>query len=125
MESTGKNRSSSKESSERPDFDGGVGTSSKSSHRSKRKRGQCRYKRRHEDSLDLEIPLTIAEEASGDHDEPPEKRSREEKISSDEDDDLVMPEVPANEVVTDPVVVFEEEPRDFGVDPESSPADLP
>ena len=39
-----------------------------------------------------------------------------------EDDDLVMPEVPANEAVMDPVVALEEEPRDSGVDPESSPS---
>ena len=52
-------------------------------HRSKRRRGQRRNKRRHEDSPDLEIPLTIAEEASGDDDELLEKRSRGEKISSD------------------------------------------
>ena len=39
--------------------------------------------RRHESSPDLEIPSTIVEEASGDDDEPPEKRSRVEKISSD------------------------------------------
>jgi len=38
-----------------------------------------------------------------------------------EDDDLMMPEVLADEEVTDPVVAFEEEPRDSGVDPESSP----
>ena len=38
-----------------------------------------------------------------------------------EDDDLVLPEVPADKVVTDPVVAFEEEPRDSRVDPESSP----
>ena len=38
-----------------------------------------------------------------------------------EDDDLVMPEVLANEAVTDLVVAFEEELRDSGVDPKSSP----
>ena len=38
-----------------------------------------------------------------------------------EDDNLVIPEVPTNEAVTDLVVAFEEEPRDSGVDPESSP----
>ncbi|XXG85564.1 hypothetical protein AAC387_Pa11g0617 [Persea americana] len=59
MESTGKSRPSSEDSSERPDFDGGVDTSSKPSHRSKRKRGHLRNKRWHEDSLDLEVPLTI------------------------------------------------------------------
>ena len=52
-------------------------------HRSKRRRGQRRNKRRREDSPDLEIPLAIAEEASEDGDEPPEKRNRGEKISSD------------------------------------------
>ena len=83
MESTGKRRPSSEDSSERPDFDGGVGTSTNPSHRSKRRRGQCRSKRRHENSPDLEVPSTIAEEASGDDDEPPKKRSREENISSD------------------------------------------
>ena len=40
MESTGKSRPSSEDTSERPDFDGGAGTSSKPTHRSKRKRGQ-------------------------------------------------------------------------------------
>ena len=75
MEFTGKSRPSSEDSSERPDFDGGVGTSSKPSHRSKRKRGRRRNKKRHEDSSNLEVPLTIAEEVSGDADEPPEKRS--------------------------------------------------
>ena len=83
MESTGKNRPSNEDSSERPDFDGGAGTSSKPTNRSKRKRGQRRNKRRHEDSPNLEVPLTIAEEVSGDADEPPKKRSREEKITSD------------------------------------------
>ena len=38
-----------------------------------------------------------------------------------EDDDLVMPEIPADEAVMDLVVAFEEEPRDSGVDPGSSP----
>ena len=33
----------------------------------------------------------------------------------------MMPEVSADEAVTDPVVAFDEEPRDSGVDPESSP----
>ncbi|KAJ8649209.1 hypothetical protein MRB53_002232 [Persea americana] len=124
MESTGKSRSSNEESSERLDSEGGAGSSNRPTHRRKRRRGQRRNKRSHEDSPNLEIPLTIAEEASGDDDEPPKKRSQEEKISSD-DDDLVMPEVLVNEVVTDPVVAFEEEPRDSGVDPESSPSDLP
>ena len=32
-----------------------------------------------------------------------------------------MPEVPADEAVTDPVMASEEEPRDFEVDPESPP----
>ena len=80
MESTGKSRPSNEDSGERPDFDGGAGTSS---HRSKRRRGQRRSKRQHENSPDLEVPSTIAEEASGEDDEPPEKRSRGEKISSD------------------------------------------
>ena len=31
----------------------------------------------------------------------------------------MMPEVPVDEVVTDPVGAPEEEPRDFGVNPES------
>ena len=83
MESTGKSRPSSEDSGERPDFDGGEGTSSNSSRRSKRRRGQRRSQRRHENSPDLEVPSTIAEEASGDDDEPPEKRSQGEKISSD------------------------------------------
>ncbi|XXG53638.1 hypothetical protein AAC387_Pa03g1703 [Persea americana] len=42
-----------------------------------------------------------------------------------EDDDMMMPEVPADEAVTDPIVASEEEPRDSKVDPESPPADLP
>ncbi|KAJ8639852.1 hypothetical protein MRB53_016546 [Persea americana] len=45
MESTGMSRQSSEDSSKRPDFDGGAGTFSKSSHRSKRRRGQRRSKR--------------------------------------------------------------------------------
>lgn len=32
-----------------------------------------------------------------------------------------MPEVLADEAVTDPIVAFEEEPRDSEVDPESPP----
>ncbi|XXG47533.1 hypothetical protein AAC387_Pa02g2167 [Persea americana] len=124
MESTGKSRPSNEDFSKRPDFDGGAGTSSKSSRRSKRRRGQHRNKRRHEDSPNLEVPSTIAEEASGDDDEPLEKRSRGEKISSDKDNGLVMPEVSADEAVTDPVVASEEKPRDSKVDPESPPADL-
>ena len=36
-----------------------------------------------------------------------------------EEEDLAMPEVPADEAVADPVVAPEEEPRDFGVIPES------
>ncbi|KAJ8615015.1 hypothetical protein MRB53_004217 [Persea americana] len=124
MESTGKSRPSGEDSSERSDFDGGAGTSSNSSHRRKRRRGQRRSKRWHENSPDLEVPSTIAKEASGDHDEPLEKRSRGEKINSDEDDGLVMPKVPAYEAVTDPVVAFEEEPRDSEVDSESPAADL-
>ncbi|KAJ8649242.1 hypothetical protein MRB53_002265 [Persea americana] len=81
--------------------------------------------RRHENSLDLEIPSTIAEEASGDDAVPPEKRSREEETIDDEDDGLMMPEVPTDEAVRDPIVASEEEPRDFEVDPKSPPADLP
>mgnify|MGYP001762910281 CR=1 FL=1 len=38
-----------------------------------------------------------------------------------EDDGLMMPEVPADEAVTDPIVASEEEPRDSEVDPESPP----
>ena len=38
-----------------------------------------------------------------------------------EDDGLMMPEVPADEVVTDPIAASEEEPRDSEVDPESPP----
>ena len=75
MESTGKSRPSSEDSGERPDFDGGAGTSSNSSRRSKRRRGQCRSQRRHKNSPDLEIPSTIVEEASRDDDEPPVKRN--------------------------------------------------
>ena len=33
----------------------------------------------------------------------------------------MMPEVPADEAVTDPIVTSEEEPRDSEVDPESPP----
>ncbi|XXG42063.1 hypothetical protein AAC387_Pa01g2413 [Persea americana] len=120
MESTGKSRLSSEDFSERLDFDGGAGTSSKPSHRSKRKRGQCRNKRRHEDSPDLEVPLTIAEEVSGDDDEPSEKRNREEEAIDDGDDDLMMPEVPTDEAVTDPIVASEKAPSDFGGVPKSS-----
>lgn len=83
MESTGKSRPSSEDSGERLDSDGGAGTSSNSSRRSKRRRGQHRSKRWHKNSPDLEIPSTIAKEASGDDDEPPEKRSRGETIGSD------------------------------------------
>ena len=36
------------------------------------------------------------------------------------DDDLMTPEVPADEVVMDPIAALEEEPRDSGVVPESS-----
>ena len=61
MESTGKSRPSSEGSSERPDFDRGVGSSSKPSHKGKMKKGRRRNKRRHEDSPDLEVPLTINE----------------------------------------------------------------
>lgn len=83
MESTSKSRPSSEDSGKRPDFDGGAGTYSNSSRNSKRRRGQRRSQRRHENSPDLEIPSTIVEEASRDDDEPPEKRSRGEKIGSD------------------------------------------
>ncbi|XXG59346.1 hypothetical protein AAC387_Pa04g1448 [Persea americana] len=121
MESTGKGRPSGEDSGERPNFDGGAGTSSNSSRRSKRRRGQRRSQRRHENSPDLEIPSTIVKEASRDDDEPPEKRSREEETIDDEDDGLMMPEVPADEAVTDSIVASEEEPRDSEVDPESPP----
>ena len=83
MESTGKSKPSSEDSSERPDFDSRAGTSSKPTHRSKRKKGQRRNKRWHERSPDLEVPLTIAEEVLKDVDEPPEKRSREEETVND------------------------------------------
>ena len=83
MVSTGKSRPSSEDFGERPDFDGGEDTSSKSSRRSNRRKGLRRSQRRHKNSPDLEIPSTIAEEASGDDDEPLEKRSRGEKISND------------------------------------------
>ena len=36
------------------------------------------------------------------------------------DDDLLIPEVPADEAMTDPIEASEEEPRDFGVVPEPS-----
>ncbi|XXG68388.1 hypothetical protein AAC387_Pa06g1487 [Persea americana] len=125
MESTGKSRPSSEDYGEKPDFDGGAGTSSNSSRRSKRRRGQRRSQRRHENSPDLEIPFTIAKETSGDDDEPPKKRCREEETVDDEDDGLMMLEVSADEAVTDPIVASEEEPRDSEVDLESPPADLP
>ena len=38
-----------------------------------------------------------------------------------EDDDLMMPKVPADEAVTDPIAASEEKPRDSEVDPESPP----
>ena len=38
-----------------------------------------------------------------------------------EDDGLMMPEVPTDEAMTDPIVASEEEPRDSEVDPESPP----
>ncbi|XXG53362.1 hypothetical protein AAC387_Pa03g1464 [Persea americana] len=75
MESTGKSRPSGEDFGERLDFDGEEGTSGKSSRRSKRRKGLHRNQRRHENSPDLEIPSTIAEEASRDDDEPPKKRS--------------------------------------------------
>ena len=83
MESIGKSGPSSEDSSERPDFDSGADTSGRPTYRSKRKRRQHRNKKRHEDSPNLEVPLTINEEVSGDADEPPEKWSREEEIIDD------------------------------------------
>ena len=83
VEFTGKGRPSSDGSSERLDSDNVAGTSGKPTHRSKRKRGQRRNKKWHEDSPDLKVPLTIAEEASKDVDEPPEKRRREEETTGD------------------------------------------
>ena len=77
VESIGMSRSSSGGSSERHGFDSGGGSWSKLSRKGKRKRGQRRSKKQHEDSPDLEVPLTIDEEVSGDADEPPEKRNRE------------------------------------------------
>ncbi|KAJ8634480.1 hypothetical protein MRB53_008747 [Persea americana] len=41
--------------------------------------------------------------------------------NSSQDDGMMMPKVPADEEVTDPIVASEEEPRDSKVDPESSP----
>ena len=38
-----------------------------------------------------------------------------------EDDGLMMPEVPTDEAVTDPIMASEEESRDSEVDPESPP----
>ncbi|XXG62824.1 hypothetical protein AAC387_Pa05g1128 [Persea americana] len=125
MESTGKSIPSSEDSGERPDFDGGEGASSSLSRKGKRRRGHRRSQRRHESSPDLEIPSTIVEEASGDDDGPPEKRSRAEETIDDEDDGSMIPEVPTDEAVTDPIVASEEEPRDSEVYPESPPADLP
>lgn len=147
MGSTGRSGPSSEDSGEKPDFDSGAGSSGKPTRRSKRKRGQYRHKKQCEDSPDVEVPLTIDEEVSLDDEEPPEKRGREERADDGmilslllyfcslrdfcldpllsflfaEDDDLVMPEAPADEATTDPNTTFEEEPRDSGVDPESSP----
>ncbi|XXG41994.1 hypothetical protein AAC387_Pa01g2353 [Persea americana] len=42
----------------------------------------------------------------------------------EKDDGSMMPEVPTDEAVTDPIVASEEEPRDSEVDLESPPADL-
>ena len=70
LESIDKSKPSNEDSSERPVFDGEAGTSSRLTHRSKRKIGQHRNKKWHESSLILEVPLTIAEEVSGDADEP-------------------------------------------------------
>ena len=39
-----------------------------------------------------------------------------------EDDGSMMPKVPTDEAVTDPIVASEEEPRDSEVDPESPPS---
>ena len=39
-----------------------------------------------------------------------------------EDNDLVIPEVPSNEAMMDPIVAFEEEPMDSGVVTEPSPS---
>ncbi|XXG85566.1 hypothetical protein AAC387_Pa11g0619 [Persea americana] len=73
-----------------------------------------------------EVSTTIAEEVSGDADEPPEKRSRDEGTINDaKDDDLVTSEVLADEAVTDPIVASEQEPRDSGVVPEYLHVDLP
>ena len=82
-ESTGKSRPSSEGSTERPNFDGGIGTSCKPTHRGKRKRGQRRDKRGQESSPDLEVPLTIVKEVSKDVDEPSEKWIREEETRGD------------------------------------------
>ncbi|XXG42164.1 hypothetical protein AAC387_Pa01g2499 [Persea americana] len=57
-------------------------------------------------------PSSKVKRFGGDDDEPPEKRSRGEKIGSDEDDDLMMLEVSADEAVTNPIVASKEEPRD-------------
>ncbi|XXG85663.1 hypothetical protein AAC387_Pa11g0700 [Persea americana] len=116
MESTGKRRPSSEDSGERPDFDGGTGTSSNSSHRSKRRRGQRRSKRRDENSPDLEIPSTMLRRHQG-MTMSLQRRGAEEKRT------IVM--VPANEAVTDLIMASEEEPRDSEVDLEFPLADLP
>ncbi|MDL1139804.1 hypothetical protein PS029_20785 [Yersinia pestis] len=79
VESTGKSRPSSEESSGKPDSDSGAGSSKKRARRSKRRRSHHRSKGQHEDSPDLEVPLTINEDVPVDADEPPEKRSREEE----------------------------------------------
>ena len=94
----------------------------------------------------MEVPIN--EEMPECADEPPEKRSREEATVDEgmilplslfisfhgifpcfdfllcfpflaEDDDLATPEVPVDEVTTDPAVAPEEEPRDSEMIPES------
>ena len=143
--STGKSRPSSGESSGNPDSDRGEGSSRRRIRRS-RKRKSHRSEGLHESSPDVEVPIN--EEMPECADEPPEKRSREEATVGEgmifllslfiyfhgispcfefllyfpflaEDDDSVTPEVPVDEVTTDPAVAPEEEPRDSEMFPES------
>ena len=147
MEATGKNRPSSDESSRNPDSDRGEGSSRRRIRRSrKRKRKSHRSKVLRESSPDVEVPIN--EEIAECADEPPKKRSREEATADEgmilpfslsisfhgifpyfdfllcfpflaEDDDSATPEVPVDEVTTDPAVAPEEEPRDSEMFPES------
>ena len=84
VESTGKSRPSSDESSGKPDSDSGAGSSRKRARiGGKRKRSHHRSKGQNEDSPNVDVPLIVNEEMPGNADEPPEKRSREEEITGE------------------------------------------